>query len=210
MSLGKFLSALANLLCGGPDSSPSDGQTQQSQTPAQTPAQPHVPPGKQARPQAPPVTQQPQPQAPLSGQESHPNEWQQTHPHHAHKPHSNHQQEQEPPQKPPPQHPSPPPHRPDHGGYHYSDPNQVNQHDAHYMQLRAQANEEGAQMAKCFSEGHDAYSRGDGAGAKELSNQGKAHQAKMNSLNKEASDWIFIGQFFFPSLVFSLTRRGRK
>jgi len=173
MSLGKFLSALVNLLCGSSESAPgSGGQTQQQ---AQ---QPHIPP----------TSQQPQPHAPPVSQESHPNEWQQEHPHHTHKPHPNQQE----PHKPPPQQHSPPPHRPEHGGRHYSDANQINQHDAHYMRLRAQANEEGDQMAKCFAESHEAYGRGDGAGAKELSNQGKAHQAKMISLNKEASDWIFI------------------
>jgi len=60
------------------------------------------------------------------------------------------------------------------------------------MALRAQANEEGDQMARCFAESHEAYERGDGAAAKQLSNQGKSHQAKMNSFNKQASDWIFV------------------
>jgi len=47
-------------------------------------------------------------------------------------------------------------------------------------------------MAKCFEQSHQAYSAGDGAKAKELSNQGKEHQSKMEALNKEASDWIFV------------------
>jgi len=47
-------------------------------------------------------------------------------------------------------------------------------------------------MAKCFQESHEAYTRGDGALAKELSNQGKDHQQKMGELNKEASDFIFV------------------
>jgi hypothetical protein len=50
-------------------------------------------------------------------------------------------------------------------------------------------------MAKCFEQSHQAYSGGDGAKAKELSNNGKEHQRKMEALNKEASDWIFIGEF---------------
>lgn len=50
-------------------------------------------------------------------------------------------------------------------------------------------------MAKSFEQSHEAYSRGDGALAKELSNQGKDHQKKMEALNKEASDWIYIGTF---------------
>lgn len=46
-------------------------------------------------------------------------------------------------------------------------------------------------MARAFEESHQAYSRGDGALAKQLSNQGKDHQRRMEQLNKEASDWIF-------------------
>ena len=54
-------------------------------------------------------------------------------------------------------------------------------------------------MARAFEESHQAYSRGDGALAKQLSNQGKDHQRRMEQLNKEASDWIFAGQV--PSLL---------
>ena len=36
-----------------------------------------------------------------------------------------------------------------------------------------------------------AYNSGDGAGAKELSNQGKAHDRKMDELNEQASNYIF-------------------
>ena len=49
-------------------------------------------------------------------------------------------------------------------------------------------------MAQSFAQSHDAYNRGDHGGAKECSNAGKAHQRKMEQLNKEASDWIFRGQ----------------
>ena len=49
-------------------------------------------------------------------------------------------------------------------------------------------------MARCFQESHEAYAGGDGARAKELSNEGKRHQAEMERLNKEASEWIFIGE----------------
>jgi hypothetical protein len=49
-------------------------------------------------------------------------------------------------------------------------------------------------MAKSFSQSHDAYNRGDHAAAKGFSNAGKAHQRKMEQVNKEASDWIFRGQ----------------
>ncbi|KAF8973318.1 hypothetical protein BDZ97DRAFT_677668 [Flammula alnicola] len=72
------------------------------------------------------------------------------------------------------------------------DANQINQSNEYYVSLRAQANEHGDQMAKCFQESHDAYSGGNGALAKELSNQGKEHQRKMEDLNKQASDIIFV------------------
>ncbi|KIM40052.1 hypothetical protein M413DRAFT_28588 [Hebeloma cylindrosporum] len=72
------------------------------------------------------------------------------------------------------------------------DANQINQNNEYYVSLRARANEHGDKMAKCFQESHEAYARGDGAQAKELSNQGKDHQRKMVDLNKEASDFIFV------------------
>jgi len=46
-------------------------------------------------------------------------------------------------------------------------------------------------MARCFDESHRAYEAGDGARAKELSNEGHAHQKEMNDLNAQASDWIY-------------------
>lgn len=60
-------------------------------------------------------------------------------------------------------------------------------------------------MARAFDESHKAYESRDGARAKELSNEGKEHQRKMNELNRQASDWIFIGMF--RSLSLSLWRR---
>jgi len=74
----------------------------------------------------------------------------------------------------------------------YEDLNQLNQSNEYYTGLRARANEEGDVMAKCFEQSHQAYSRGDGAEAKALSNRGKEHQRKMEDLNKQAADWIFI------------------
>lgn len=69
----------------------------------------------------------------------------------------------------------------------------MNQSNPHYTALRARANEEGDQMAKAFEESHQAYANGDGARAKELSNKGKQHKAEMEKINREASEWIFIG-----------------
>lgn len=83
------------------------------------------------------------------------------------------------------------------------DANQVNQHNDHYTALRAKAREQGDQMARAFEESHDAYSRGDGALAKELSNKGKEHQAAMERFNKEASDWIFVGESIAARIVAS-------
>jgi uncharacterized protein DUF1771 len=53
-------------------------------------------------------------------------------------------------------------------------------------------------MARAFEEGHAAYARKDGAAAKELSNEGKAHQREMERLNAEASAWIFHGEYSRP------------
>jgi len=50
-------------------------------------------------------------------------------------------------------------------------------------------------MSQKFKQSQEAYARGDGALAKQLSIEGKEHQRKMESFNKEASDWIFLGAF---------------
>jgi len=50
-------------------------------------------------------------------------------------------------------------------------------------------------MARAFEESHAAFARKDGAAAKELSNEGKAHQKEMGRLNAEASAWIFRGEY---------------
>lgn len=52
-------------------------------------------------------------------------------------------------------------------------------------------------MAKCFEESHQAYSNGNGSLAKELSGKGKQHQKRMEELNKQASEWIFVGTCLF-------------
>ena len=76
--------------------------------------------------------------------------------------------------------------------YKFSQDNQVNQHDANYLNLRNQARSEGDKMAQCFDQSHKAYAQGDGARAKQLSNVGNAHKANMERLNKQAADWIFM------------------
>jgi len=46
-------------------------------------------------------------------------------------------------------------------------------------------------MARAFDESKVAYKAGDGARAKQLSNEGHAHKSEMERLNREASEWIF-------------------
>ncbi|KAI2626691.1 Smr domain protein [Hypoxylon sp. NC1633] len=63
--------------------------------------------------------------------------------------------------------------------------------EAEYDRLRDLAREEAGKRNSCFDRSHAAYERGDGAEAKELSNEGKRHAAKMDEYNKQASDYIF-------------------
>ncbi|KAH8668345.1 hypothetical protein BX600DRAFT_548705 [Xylariales sp. PMI_506] len=63
--------------------------------------------------------------------------------------------------------------------------------EAEYDRLRDLARQEAAKRNSCFDRSHQAYERGDGAEAKNLSNEGKAHAAKMDEYNKQASDFIF-------------------
>lgn len=77
------------------------------------------------------------------------------------------------------------------------------QHD--YTQLRNQARHEGDLAHKCFADSQAAYKSGNGARAKELSNQGKAHQAKQDQMDDQAAAWIFQGECISPRS----TRRAR-
>ncbi|KAG2368410.1 hypothetical protein BDR07DRAFT_69275 [Suillus spraguei] len=72
-----------------------------------------------------------------------------------------------------------------------TDQNQADQENEHYTSLRAKAKKEGDAMAECFRQSHEAYSRREGALAKELSEKGKKHKCTMEALNAEASAWIF-------------------
>ncbi|KAH8122008.1 hypothetical protein FP744_10003238 [Trichoderma asperellum] len=60
-----------------------------------------------------------------------------------------------------------------------------------YDRLREMARAEAQKRGDCFERSKRAYDDGDGARAKELSNQGKAHDAKMKEYNHQASDYIF-------------------
>lgn len=75
----------------------------------------------------------------------------------------------------------------------FQDDNQVNSANPHYKDLRARANQAGDAMGRCFSESKEAYQSGNGARAKELSNEGKRHQVEMEALNRQASEWIYRG-----------------
>ncbi|PYH98595.1 DUF1771-domain-containing protein [Aspergillus ellipticus CBS 707.79] len=63
--------------------------------------------------------------------------------------------------------------------------------EAEYERLRNLAHQEASKRNSCFQRSQEAYSSGDGAGAKELSEQGKSHGRKMEEYNKQASDFIF-------------------
>ncbi|KAH7159955.1 smr domain-containing protein [Dactylonectria estremocensis] len=60
-----------------------------------------------------------------------------------------------------------------------------------YDRLRDLARAEAEKRNQCFQRSRQAYDDGDGARAKELSNEGKAHDAKMDDYNQQASDFIF-------------------
>ena len=50
-------------------------------------------------------------------------------------------------------------------------------------------------MGNCFEESKRAYTTGDGARAKALSNEGKEHRAKMEQFNAEAGAWIYASEW---------------
>ncbi|KAI0675051.1 hypothetical protein C8Q78DRAFT_1010238 [Trametes maxima] len=196
--LSELLGALAKCLCGGIKEEPlPSGQASDVYIP---PTVPHH--TQQPTPVYPPTQQQPQYRPPQPQAQPHPQPWQsqpsRPEPEHPagkkHKQH-HHGQGQSPAHTPgqqshaasPP--PSSPPSRPWSPGR--PDPNQVNQHNEYYVGLRARANAAGDEMARNFEESHQAYDRGDGARAKELSNAGKAAKQEMERLNEEASAWIF-------------------
>ncbi|KAK0196118.1 hypothetical protein F5146DRAFT_1176254 [Armillaria mellea] len=74
----------------------------------------------------------------------------------------------------------------------YRDDNQLDEPNEHYLILCVHAHKEGDEMGRCFREHHEAYDRGDHVAVKFLSNQGKDHQWKMEQLNKEASNFIYL------------------
>ena len=68
---------------------------------------------------------------------------------------------------------------------------QANARDPHYVSLRNAALQEGSLMHSAFDRASRAHDAGDGAAAKQLSNEGHMHQRKKDELNDQAADWIF-------------------
>ncbi|KAF2278736.1 DUF1771-domain-containing protein [Westerdykella ornata] len=60
-----------------------------------------------------------------------------------------------------------------------------------YDRLRDLARQEAAKRSSCFDRSRAAYESGDGALAKQLSEEGKRHAAKMEQYNRQARDFIF-------------------
>lgn len=56
-------------------------------------------------------------------------------------------------------------------------------------------------MGRAFEESKRAYEGGDGARAKQLSEEGKRHKAEMEDLNRQACDWIYHGGSSWKLLV---------
>ncbi|KAI0829610.1 hypothetical protein BC628DRAFT_1416664 [Trametes gibbosa] len=197
--LGELFSAVANCLCGGikEEPLPPTGNTSDVYVPPTVPHRPQV--SQQPAPVYPPTQPQhhPRPQQPQWSQPQPPRPEQEHHAGKKHKQHHSHAQGgQSPGHMPTSGHPaSPPPGTTSPPSRPWSpgrpDPNQVNQHNAHYVDLRARANAAGDEMARCFEEAHQAYEHRDGARAKELSNRGKAAQQEMERLNEQAAEWIF-------------------
>ncbi|KAF4123152.1 SMR protein [Geosmithia morbida] len=60
-----------------------------------------------------------------------------------------------------------------------------------YDRLRDLARDEARKRGECYEKSKRAYEDGDGARAKEYSNQGKAHDRKMDEYNEQAANFIF-------------------
>ncbi|ORZ15974.1 hypothetical protein BCR42DRAFT_416235 [Absidia repens] len=63
--------------------------------------------------------------------------------------------------------------------------------DPEYSELRAAAHEEAEKRNACYQRSQEAYHSGDGALAKEESNQGHHHDELMKQYNKQAADLVY-------------------
>ncbi|KAI9167458.1 Smr domain-containing protein [Paramyrothecium foliicola] len=77
------------------------------------------------------------------------------------------------------------------GGRGKSRPCDDDEAEREYDRLRDLARAEAEKRNACFDRSRRAYDEGDHAGAKEYSNEGKAHDRKMDDYNRQASDFIF-------------------
>ena len=69
--------------------------------------------------------------------------------------------------------------------------NQSQAAEQEYDRLRNLARQEASKRANAFQRSQEAYQSGDGQAAHALSQEGKDHGAKMEQLNKQASEYIF-------------------
>ncbi|KAI9750004.1 MAG: hypothetical protein M4579_006646 [Chaenotheca gracillima] len=60
-----------------------------------------------------------------------------------------------------------------------------------YDRLRGLARQEHDKRSRCLDQAHQAYTRGDGAAAHQLSEEGKRHGQMMDQFNRQASEYIF-------------------
>ncbi|KAF8757170.1 hypothetical protein RHS01_04003 [Rhizoctonia solani] len=67
------------------------------------------------------------------------------------------------------------------------DDNAQAQANPHYQELRSRAREEGDAMARAFDASQEAYQSGDGAKAKELSNEGRDTKPKWSEVNLDSA-----------------------
>ena len=64
-------------------------------------------------------------------------------------------------------------------------------------------------MGRAFEESKRAYESGDGARAKQLSEEGKRHKAEMENLNRQASDWIYHGKTSLHVVTMAIKIRSK-
>ena len=65
-------------------------------------------------------------------------------------------------------------------------------------------------MGRAFEESKRAYESGDGASAKQLSEEGKRHKTEMENLNSQASDWIYRGKTSFNVVIMVINIRSKQ
>jgi len=93
----------------------------------------------------------------------------------------------------------PPPSRPPHHEQPEQKPHRkpfqndylANAQNPEYLALRQRADKAYDEMRESFAASQRAYDSGDGARAKELSNEGKAHRAEGERAEKVAAEWLF-------------------